>query len=359
MELTKVLMVGPDRGVHGGISAVVNEYYRAGLDKKVNLKYIGTMKEGSKLKKLFVAAFAYARFLNELKWCDVVHVHFSSDSSFLRKSLFIKTAYRHGKKIVLHQHGGDFVNYYNNQMTDKQRQNVKNVLAMGNAMLVLTSSWKEFFSGITDEKKIKVFPNGIYVGDDSNDVSASVGAEGSIVNKDYNKILFLGRICRDKGMDELLDAMKSVHDTAPDAMLYIGGIFEDETYKKKIEECNEFVTYLGWVSGEQKEEYLEKCGILVLPSYYEGFPVSIIEAMYKESAVIASMVGGIPDIISNGEDGILIPPKDTIALKNALIDLIGNPEKIKNLGQNGREKVKKCYSVNKNIEELLKLYKSL
>ena len=111
----KVLMVGPDRGVHGGISAIVNNYYEAGLDKRVDLKYIGTMKEGSRGKKLLVAAAAYFKFLCSLSWCDVVHVNASSDSSIMRKSFFIKAAYRHNKKIVLHQHGGDFKNYFENQ----------------------------------------------------------------------------------------------------------------------------------------------------------------------------------------------------------------------------------------------------
>ena len=55
----KVLMIGPDRSVHGGISAVVNNYYEAGLDNRVDLKYIGTMKEGSKAYKLLVAIKAY------------------------------------------------------------------------------------------------------------------------------------------------------------------------------------------------------------------------------------------------------------------------------------------------------------
>ena len=369
MEFTNVLMIGPDRGVHGGISAVVNEFYEAGLDKKINLKYIGTMKEGTKLKKLCVAAFAYAKFLCELRWCDIVHVHFSSDASFLRKSLFVKAAYRHGKKIVLHQHGGDFINYYENQMTEKQRQNTKKVLSMGNVMLVLTNSWKDFFSTIIDKDKIIVFPNGIVVGDeeehqedqgvrDSADTQ-ELGKEVACADKDYEKILFLGRICRDKGIDELLEAVKEVHAQFPSVRLYIGGIFENETYKAKFKECSEFLNYLGWVTGEEKNRYLNECGILVLPSYYEGFPVSIIEAMLRKSAVIATNVGGIPDIINDGQDGILIEPKDPVALKNALMSLINDKEKAKILGQKGKEKVKKYYSVEKNIDKLMSIYKSL
>ncbi len=72
-------MVGPDRSVHGGISAVVNNLYDAGLDKMVNLTYIGTMKDGSRFRKLLIAGKAYLQFCRVIKHCDIVHIHFSSE----------------------------------------------------------------------------------------------------------------------------------------------------------------------------------------------------------------------------------------------------------------------------------------
>ena len=121
-----VLMIGPDRSVHGGISAVVNNLFDAGLDKMVNLTYIGTMKDGSRFRKLLVAIKAYLQFCRAVKHCDIVHVHFSSDASFWRKSLFIRKAYRVGKPIVLHQHGGDFRTFYIHDLNNKQRTYVRN-----------------------------------------------------------------------------------------------------------------------------------------------------------------------------------------------------------------------------------------
>ena len=157
MEKVNVLMVGPDRGVHGGISAVVNELYAAGLDSKVNLKYIGTMREGSKLKKLFVAAFAYVRFLKQLSWCDVAHVHFSSDSSFLRKSVFIKTAHRRGKKILLHQHGGDFQTFYGKQLDDKESRMSGKHWPWGIECWFLPRAGRTFFHSFWMKKRLRCF----------------------------------------------------------------------------------------------------------------------------------------------------------------------------------------------------------
>lgn len=356
----KVLMVGPDRGVHGGISAIVNELYAAGLDHEVELKYIGTMKEGSKLKKLLVAAFAYAHFCRKLKWCDVVHVHFSSDSSFMRKSLFIKRARKAGKKVVLHQHGGDFKTYYGQQLDKKGRDYVAGILAMGDVMLVLTEGWKEFFGQITDPDKIVVFPNGIRVSKYLNEQKNVTKKEDiNVSSKDFNEVLFLGRICKDKGIDELIEAMKEIHSSNSNAHLFVGGIYEDNSYRQKIEDNSDFITYLGWVTGEEKDKYLDQCGILVLPSYYEGFPVSIIEAMLRGNAVVASAVGGIPEIIDDGKDGILIPPKDSKALQKGIEKLMNDREYASSIGILGRKKVIEKYSVEENIKRLIQIYSKI
>ncbi len=348
----KVLMVGPDRGVHGGISAIVNNYYEAGLDKRVDLKYIGTMKEGSRGKKLLVAVTAYFKFLCSLGWCDVVHVNASSDSSIMRKSFFIRAAYRHNKKIVLHQHGGDFVNYFENQISEKRRQYLRRILDMPDAMLVLTPFWKEFFSGLTDEGKIRVFPNCVAV--NSEDGFADTLGCG----RDMNKILFLGRICKDKGMDELLSAVEEVGRLNRNVRLCIGGIYEDESYRKRIE-GNEFVEFLGWISGKDKAKYLGECGIFVLPSYYEGFPVSVLEAMAGGCVVVASRVGGIPDVVTDGENGVLIEPKSSGMLKNAILRVMEDNDFADKLRVNAYKKVRENYSSSASVERLVNIYNSL
>ena len=134
----KVLMVGPDRSVHGGISGVVNNYYDAGITEKVDLNYIGTMVEGSKLRKLWQAVKAYIKFLKLLPEYPIVHVNVASDSSYYRKSLFIKAAKRAGRKIVIHQHGGDFETFYEKEQNDRGRARIRQVLGMGDVFLVLS-----------------------------------------------------------------------------------------------------------------------------------------------------------------------------------------------------------------------------
>ena len=353
----RVLMVGPDRSVHGGISAMVNTYYDAHLQDKVKLKYIGTMKEGSKARKLFVAVLAYFEFVFSLKDCDIVHVNASSDNSFMRKSVFIRAAKRHGKKIVLHQHGGDFINYFENQISEKRRRYIREVLDMADVMLVLTPSWKEYFGTLTDAGKIVVMPNAIITrgfeeGDSQSDSSR-------LKAHDTNKVLFLGRICRDKGVTELLEAIDRIHEKRPEVRLYIGGIFEDEKYVHEVEKRSLYVKYLGWVGGEEKIKAFDECGIVAVPSYFEGFGLTVIEGMLYGCCVVASDVGGIPEIVEDGEDGILIKAKDSAGLERALLRVMTKEIDVDMMVRNGRAKVLEKYSAERIVDRIFEIYREL
>lgn len=346
----KVLMIGPDRGVHGGISALVNSYYEAGLQDSVELKYIGTMKEGSKLKKLMVAGLAFMDFMRIVDRYDIVHVNCSSDSSFMRKSFFIRYAKHRGKKILLHQHGGDFVNYYRSELGEKKKRYVRDILDMADEMLVLTDKWREFFGTLTDKSKIHVLPNGV--------VTAGIGGAEAEPG-DMDKILFLGRICRDKGVKELIEAVKEIHQENDRVRLYVGGIFEEPELLKDIEENSTFIKHIGWVSGSEKNRYLEECGIMAVPSYFEGFGLSVVEGMLHGCCVVASNVGGIPDIVEDGVDGLLVAPKDVVALKNAIERVMKDRDLADKLSGNGKKKALEKYSIEKIVSQLLSHYREI
>jgi glycosyltransferase involved in cell wall biosynthesis len=350
----RVLMVGPDRGVHGGISAMVNTYYKAGLGQKVDLKYIGTMKEGSKAGKLLVALLAYFKFLFSLRDCDIVHVNASSDNSFMRKSFFVRAAKHHGKKIVLHQHGGDFINYYENQISKNRRRYIKEVLDMADVMLVLTDSWKKYFGGLTSPDKIIVMPNGIL----TEDVGGGVSSD-AVECHDLNKVLFLGRICKAKGVTELLTAMDRIYEQKPSARLYMGGIFEDKDYIQEIEKRSLYVKYLGWVDGEAKKKAFEECGIIAVPSYFEGFGLGIIEGMLHGCCVVASRVDGIPEVVDDGSDGILVSPGDDLDLEKGLLKVMNKEIDVESMIRNGRKKVCEKYSAERIVDRIFGIYEDL
>lgn len=346
MSKVKVLMIGPARSVHGGISGVVNNYYDAGLNREIELHYIGTMVDGTKLRKLLQAALAYMQFLILLPRYPIVHIHVASDSSYYRKSFFIKTAKRVGKRIIIHQHGGDFINFYQEQ-SFRQRQSIRRTFSMADAFLVLSSAWKDFFAGVIDEDKIIVFPNAV--------------PNSGFAGKRYgqHRVLLLGRLCAEKGIGELLSVMPDIKEAFPACRLYLAGVWEDNKLKKQAENLKECVTYLGWITGEEKQKYLEECDIFVLPSYFEGQPVSVLEAMSYACVAVVSNVGGIPSMITDGETGILVEPKDAESLRKGLEKVLSDSEMSERMGNAAREKVNREFSMKANIDKLLQLYMKL
>lgn len=340
----KVLMVGPDRSVHGGISGVVNNYYEAGLDQKIDLCYIGTMVEGSKLRKLLKAAAAFLVFCVKAPFFQIVHVNVASDSSYYRKAFFIRMAKLYRRKLIIHQHGGDFENFYGKQLSSRGRKSVQRVFAFGDTILVLSPAGKEFFSRIVDKNKIIVFPDSIRI--------------PPAVKKKYgqHKLLFLGRLCKAKGIEELLKAVAELSEEYPDIKLYLGGIWEDKELEKLAALNASYVKDLGWITGEEKSKYLAESDLFVLPSYFEGQSVSILEAMAYSCAVVASDIGGIPQMIEDGKTGILIRPKDAASLKDGLRKALEDEALCARLGANARKKAEEGFSIEKNMEHLLQIY---
>lgn len=343
-EKIKVLMVGPDRSVHGGISAVVNAYYEAGLQELVNIRYIGTMKEGSKLRKLMVAGTSFLRFLTVLPFCDVVHVHMASDNSYRRKSLFVNTASLFHKKIIIHQHGGDIKNFYHKELSEEGQKRMRDLFAKADLFFVLTPEWAAFFKDLVDEKKIRVVTNSISIPD--------------LSDKVYGKkqVLFLGRICKDKGIGELFSCIRRLHEKDEQVKLLLGGIWEDMQLKEEALKYPECFSYLGWIGGEEKEKALFESDVFVLPSYYEGQPVSVLEAMASACAVVATRVGGIPEMIEDGKTGLLIEPRDEKTLEDALEKVLTNPTLAENMGKCARTHAADHYAIEKSMESLLKYY---
>lgn len=343
----KVLMIGPARSVHGGISGVVNNLYAAGLAEKVDLTYIGTMVDGSKIRKLFQAAGAFIRFCIELPKNDIVHVNMASDISYYRKSLFIRTAHLFHKKIVIHQHGGDFETFYDKEINAKARKKVDRVLNMGDVFLVLAPAWKDFFSRIVSPEKIIVFPDGIFLPEP--------------FEKQYgqHKILFLGRLCKEKGLWELMQIIPALKEKYDDIKVYLGGIWEDKELKDAAAKHPDTVIWLGWVSGEEKQKYLRMCDIFVLPSYFEGQSLSLLEAMASYCAVAASKTGGIPQMIIEGKTGIFIKPKSADSLKEGILRLLADRELCRELGKNARKKIEAEFDVTLCVERLFFIYKKV
>ena len=337
----KVLMIGPDRKVQGGISTVVNQYYAAGLDKQIELKYIATMQDGSKFRKILDYYLCMCDF-------DIIHVHMSSRASFYRKSVFIKIAHLAKKKIIIHMHGSEFNIFYENECNNKQKKKIREIFLLADVIIALSDEWKVYLSKYCDDHKIIVLNNAIkiplFVRDNF---------------KDRN-VLFLGRLGRRKGTYDLIAAIPKVLEKNPHVHFYFGGDGEIEACKKiciKTHVQNN-VTFLGWITGGQKEEYLKKCSTFILPSYHEGMPMAILEAMAYGNIVIATPVGGIPEVIHTGQNGYLIDTGDIDGIADTILLTINDTHR-NQIGMNAHETIHHNFNIEKNLKRLIKIYQNL
>jgi glycosyltransferase involved in cell wall biosynthesis len=205
-----------------------------------------------------------------------------------------------------------------------------------------------------DKKKIEVIPNAI-------DVSL-FEPKGQ---KAKNRLLYVGRIEKYKGLHVLLKALKLVH--IPVELLIIGPMSKESSYKQKImsliaelrEKTSHKVDYLGPKKFCELLSYYQSASIVVIPSLNESFGNVILESLACETPVIASSVGGIPEIVRNYENGILVPPNNYIKLAEAIQHLLKDEKLRQRLGKQGRNIVVDNFSIDVIAHKILYVYDRL
>jgi len=170
-----------------------------------------------------------------------------------------------------------------------------------------------------------------------------------------NKILFVGnlkKVEKYKGLEYLLSAVNIIKKNIKDVKLTVVGEGDYMIYYKRL--CKNLgikrnVEFKGSIIGRKLVEYYQKSNVLVLPSLSESFGMVLLEAMACKKPVIGSNVGGIPYVIDNDQNGLLVPPKDPQALADAIIKILTNPQLAKKMGEEGYEKVMKNFTWEKQI----------
>ena len=155
-------MLGPGPNVMGGISSVVNDWLEAGIDQKLNLKYISTLQDGRPgryIGKFSDALRAYSRlFIEIMRPVDIVHIHLSSYMSFYRKLIIFLFAKTRRIKIVVHLHGSMFREFYENGKT-VQKKIITWMFNNSDAIIVLSETWRQFISEISSNSNIYIIYN--------------------------------------------------------------------------------------------------------------------------------------------------------------------------------------------------------
>jgi len=204
--------------------------------------------------------------------------------------------------------------------------------------------------GLEGEKS-SVIPYGVDVGHYATGRGSRMRARLG-VPADALVIGALGRLVNKKGFRYLLAAMPAVLDSTPDAYCVIGGdgdLRDDLIAQASRLGVSSHVLLPGHVDWRDTPDYYAMCDVVAVPSVIDadgnvdGLPNVLLEAMASGCAVIASQVGGMPDVIVNGVNGLLVPPGDGEALRSTLLRLLGDPSFRRKLGAMARERVTRGY----------------
>lgn len=350
---SKVVMAGNYYKHHhpGGISAVVDYWSRYIED----LQYYPTFKEANQLVKRGLFFVSYLRMFFRMlldKNIRIVHLHTAADGSFWRKVQLVKMGKFWGRKVVLHVHASRFKDFYSESSKKKQDWILRALLSV-DVLVVLSNSWKDWFKqiGIPEDKivvlhNITAFPTSI---------------PGAKVNDGKVHFLFMGEIGQRKGVFDILQAIVEHRDELLGKIeLRIGGNRNEDQLKRMIKDnrLDDLVVFEGWVGGEKKLRLLNWADIFILPSFNEGLPISILEAMSYRHPIIASPVGGIPEVVERNVNGILVTPGKADEIYNAMIDYIENPQKIETEGYESFKRAQE-YLPDYVMNHLKEIYESL
>lgn len=310
----------------GGIAVLLSNYSKYVFTE---FNFVANSSNGSSLKNLFVLEAAIPVFLFKLifnRKIKLVHIHTASNRSFVRSAIFVRIAHFFHKKVLMHIHGGGFKSYYN-----RNNSFVNKIIGKCDGIIALSTVWESFFKEKFPDIPVYVLENVI------------APPEIKTIEKD-NKLhlLFLGLITKEKGVFDLLEVIKNNNSDYKDIiMLHVAGNGEIDSLKETITEFDiaDCVKYEGWVNGSRKTELLNECDVFILPSYTEGLPLSILEAMSYHKPIISTPVGGIPSIVENGVNGTLITPGNHAEIENALRNYIDNPQLITTQGEESAKRV--------------------
>lgn len=344
----KVLVVGPSiTKSKGGMATVIKSISESELlNKEYDIEIFSSYIDGNMFKRIIYSIFSYIKYLNILKTVDIVHIHMASRGSTWRKRYYIKSAKINKKRVLLHIHGASYKDFYEKECSIKKQKNIQDLLNMSDEVIVLSKEWKNFFIGLCDANKIKVLHNAV-----------SVPKFERSRYDDYN-VLFLGRLGKRKGTYDLLEAIPKVIEKVPEVKFFLGGDGDIDLCKKVCIDKGiiKNISFLGWVSEVEKEKYLELCSTYILPSYNEGMPMSILEAMSWGCGVITTPVGGIPQVVINESNGVLVNPGDVDGIAETLIDILINKSKKEKIGKNAKKTIEDDFSIDRWYENLFKMY---
>ena len=307
---------------------------------------------GSLPASALVYASALARIARALlgRRARLVHVNMTQRGSTWRALPVVAMARLARTPVVLHLHSSEYRRFVGG-LPRPARSAVRWLFRSADRVIVLGDSWAEYVRTTlgADEARLTVLHNAV-----PGPAAPPVEHEPAAAPR----LLFLGRLGERKGVRELLAALARPEVARLPWQATLAGDGEVERYRHEAARLGlaDRVTFTGWIAPDAVARELDAADLLVLPSYAEGLPLAILEALAHGLAVIATPVGATAEVIRDGESGLLVPPGDVLALAAALRRVIADPQFRARLGAAGREAWERDYDLTVYASRMRDIY---
>lgn len=351
----KVLMIGVDKTSIGGMLTVAENYQNSeAFCRETNLIYTATVIRANKWTKIttFLRVLPGIARTIAKESIDIVHVHMGERGSVFREGLVVWIARRMGVKTVIHMHGATIEAWYKRQRKPVQRLS-SYLFCQADRMLVLGNCWRSFMEQAmngTGGQKIRVLYNAVET------------PEKNRYCPDSRNILFYGVLVPRKGIDELLQAFRMILDEIPeDVQLTFYGADLENNIDQKIRDYHleGRAAYCGWLDSEDRERCFSETMLNILPSYYEGLPMTVLESMAYGIPNIATNIAAIPEAVEDRVNGRLVSPGAVKELADAMKELILDRSLRMEYSENAFETIRTSFSIETHLERLLGIYREL
>ena len=365
-QKTRILIIGPTPPPHHGVAVAMQSILDSELCASCRIVHLDLSDrrgiahvDHPDVHDAVLFCRQWARLLNTLirERPRVVYLPISQSTvGFLRDSLLIWPSYLWGGHIVLHLHGGNFRTWYES-CGWMMKAYVRRVLKLAERVIVLEESLKTIFSGLVDDEKISVVPNGV-------DWDKREPAMETFPKRRKHRILYLSTVNRQKGALVLLAAIPFMERIRSDVEFIFAGPWSSQRDRVEadafVERQNlaESVSFIGSVEGEEKQALFTSADLFVFPGIQqEGQPLVVLEAMAAGIPVIFTHRGCLRETVADA--GLEVEINNPHALAERILWLLNHPDEMQRMGRAGRNRHEMFYTHDRFIERMARIFESV
>lgn len=343
--MNHAIVLGPVPDSSGGIGVLMG-YLSRTTARGTSLRFVDSGgSPGPVPVRLAKFARALATCLGPVPENTVFHLNQSSRTSTWRKLVLTYALRLRKRTYVLHIHGGKFDTFLDGLHPLAGRL-VSDMLTNAAGVIVLGEYWKNYISEAAHvpRESFYVLPNAV------------PGPDSVPEDRETPVVLFSGQLTRRKGVVELLQAWAKIPQNLRSHLVLAGDLNDPDGDISRLLEVTPDIETTGWIGPDEIAERLAQASVLVLPSYGENLPMSLLDGMAWGLAPVVTDVGAVGEVIQDGKNGWIVPTGDPETLAHVLETLLLDPERRMMLGRAARRRWAENYRIDKYREQLDRVY---